>query len=78
MLGLADPETDFDIDRELFWWGVYLRAIGLVYAISLASLFQQIAGLDKIYPTEVLLKRVKKDNPSWFVFCFLLSGFLRS
>lgn len=45
------------------WWSLYTRGIGLVYAISLGSLYHQLLALDKIFPTSVLLDRVAKDNP---------------
>lgn len=46
-----------------------------MYAVSFASLYAQIPGLDKIYPTKMLLDRITKDEPSrWDVRSFSHSG----
>eukprot|EP01127_Copromyxa_protea_P022647 TRINITY_DN8247_c0_g1_i1.p1 TRINITY_DN8247_c0_g1~~TRINITY_DN8247_c0_g1_i1.p1 ORF type:complete len:511 (+),score=56.33 TRINITY_DN8247_c0_g1_i1:90-1622(+) len=51
---------------DLFWCGAFVRGVGLVYAVSLASLYTNILVLDKIHPTTVLLDRVSQDLPNRF------------
>lgn len=45
----------------LLVWGLLVRGLALTYAIFFLSLLPQIAGLNRIYPIEELLARVRAD-----------------
>ena len=57
-------EVETLLDNDLFIWGLFARLLGLTYLVFFCSLFPQMAGLNRIYPIEDLLERVRLDIPA--------------